>query len=246
MPSVFRDLHTVNSAAKLSSAKLESEGTLILTPSISVFVLEDSISFPWQWNTNQQKTVPYSNLLFNYARRSGMGVCVCLCVCLCVCVWQSVIFYTENTIQTRHFNGNAKKRQAAFKRELLKLSQHSPVIRGTWAGWNCLTLSTAFVCIYKYIFFLDFPTFEGCTHCCWLNIGKEISLFFSLYPRREHISVCYYVFCNFFQPVTVKYRSSPKIHNKSTQYVAHCLWFLGKKIEWKSYLTTWRLRWSIG
>jgi len=49
---------------------------------------------------------------------------------VCVCVWQSEIFYTENTIKTRHINGNVKKRQATFEQEILKISAGSSVIRG--------------------------------------------------------------------------------------------------------------------
>jgi hypothetical protein len=30
------------------------------------------------------------------------------CVCVCVCVWQSEIFYTESTTQTRNVNGHVK------------------------------------------------------------------------------------------------------------------------------------------
>jgi len=45
-------------------------------------------------------------------------------------VWQPEIFYTENTMQTRHVNGYVKKRQAAFKRNILNFSPHSSVIRG--------------------------------------------------------------------------------------------------------------------
>jgi hypothetical protein len=52
--SLFRQLHTVNSAATLFDVKLEQKRTLILTPSISAIVLEVLISFPWQRNTNQQ------------------------------------------------------------------------------------------------------------------------------------------------------------------------------------------------
>ena len=37
-----------------------------------------------------------------------------------VCLWQSEIFYTENTIQSLHFNGYVKNSQAAFKRQILK------------------------------------------------------------------------------------------------------------------------------
>jgi len=32
-------------------------------------------------------------------------------------VWQTEIFYTENTKQTRHVNGSAKKRQDAFEKD---------------------------------------------------------------------------------------------------------------------------------
>jgi len=52
--------------------------------------------------TNKQ-TMSYKNWLFNYAFRLGIGV------------WQSLIFYTENTIHTGHVNGYVKKRQVAFK-----------------------------------------------------------------------------------------------------------------------------------
>jgi len=48
MPNMVGHLHTVNSAAKKSSVKLEQERTLILNPSIFVIVLEMLISFPWQ------------------------------------------------------------------------------------------------------------------------------------------------------------------------------------------------------
>ena len=44
---------------------------------------------------------------------------------------------------------------------------------------NFLTLSKVFVCSFKLIFFLDFSFFEGGTHSFTLNIGKEISLYFS-------------------------------------------------------------------
>ena len=43
-----------------------------------------------------------------------------MCVCVCVCVWQSEIFYTENTKQARHINGQLKNIQAAIKRQILK------------------------------------------------------------------------------------------------------------------------------
>jgi hypothetical protein len=49
-------------------------------------------------------------------------------------VWQPEIIYTENTIQTRHVNGYVKKRQAAFKQNILKLSPHSSVITGARVG----------------------------------------------------------------------------------------------------------------
>jgi len=45
-------------------------------------------------------------------------------------MWQSEIFYTENTIHTRHVNGYVAKRQAAFKQKTLKFSPHSSVISG--------------------------------------------------------------------------------------------------------------------
>jgi len=48
----------------------------------------------------------------------------------CVCMWQSEIFYAENTIQTRHVNGYVKKGQSAFKRKILRLPPHSSVNRG--------------------------------------------------------------------------------------------------------------------
>jgi len=41
-------------------------------------------------------------------------------------VWQFEIFYTENTIQTRHVNGYVKDRQAAFKRKFLLLGLRKP------------------------------------------------------------------------------------------------------------------------
>ena len=97
--------------------------------------------------TNTQ-TMPYSNKIINYACRSGMGV------------WQSEIFYTENTIKSQHVNGDVTNRQAAFKWKILKLSPHSSVVRGAWNGWNCLTPSTMFVCIFKQIFFLNYSTYE--------------------------------------------------------------------------------------
>ena len=48
MLSVFRHLHTVNSAANVFAVKLEQERTIVMTPSISAIVLEILISFPWQ------------------------------------------------------------------------------------------------------------------------------------------------------------------------------------------------------
>ena len=46
MISVFRQLHTVNSAAKLSDVKLEQERTIVLIPSIFDIILQNLISFP--------------------------------------------------------------------------------------------------------------------------------------------------------------------------------------------------------
>ena len=74
---------------------------------------------------------------------------VSVCVCVCVCLWQSEIFYAENTIHTRHVIGNLKKRQAAFEREILKLSQHSFVISSACAGWNILTFRKLFISVFK-------------------------------------------------------------------------------------------------
>jgi hypothetical protein len=48
MPSVLRQLHTVNSSAKISAVELEQERTIVLVPSISDITLEILISFPWQ------------------------------------------------------------------------------------------------------------------------------------------------------------------------------------------------------
>ena len=48
MPTVFRHIHTVNSAAKIPAIKLEQERTFVQIPSISAIVLEISITFPWQ------------------------------------------------------------------------------------------------------------------------------------------------------------------------------------------------------
>jgi hypothetical protein len=45
MPSVFRHLHTANSAATLPDVKLEQERTPVLTP-ISTIILEILVSFP--------------------------------------------------------------------------------------------------------------------------------------------------------------------------------------------------------
>ena len=70
------------------------------------------------------------------------------------------------------------KRDKSLSRKILKISLHSSVIRGAWAGWKFLTLSKAFFFIFKSILFLDFSTFQGGTRRFSLNIGKEISLFF--------------------------------------------------------------------
>jgi len=126
MPTVFRQIHTVNSAAKIPAIKLERERTFVQIPPIFAIVLEISISFPWQWNTNQKQTMPYSQQIIN---RKG--------------VWQYKIFCTENTIQTRHVNINVKNWQAAFEQQ----------IRGAWASWNCITLRTVFLSLLEQVFF---------------------------------------------------------------------------------------------
>jgi hypothetical protein len=58
---VLMHFYAVNSAANISAVKMELERTPILTPSISAIVFEILISFPWQRNTNEQQTMPYSN-----------------------------------------------------------------------------------------------------------------------------------------------------------------------------------------
>ena len=90
-------------------------------------------------------------------------------------VRQSEIFYTGNKINTRQVKGYVKKRQTAFKRKILKLAPHGSVIRGVSIGWNCLTLSTVFFCIFEKNFFLDFFTPKDGTDSLSLNIGTELS-----------------------------------------------------------------------
>jgi hypothetical protein len=48
MPSVLRQLHTINSAAEVSAVDLEQERTIVLIPPISDITLEILIPFPWQ------------------------------------------------------------------------------------------------------------------------------------------------------------------------------------------------------
>jgi len=48
MPSVLRQIHTANSAAKVCAVELEKERTIVLFPSISDITFEILFPFPWQ------------------------------------------------------------------------------------------------------------------------------------------------------------------------------------------------------
>jgi len=68
-----------------------------------------------------------------------------------------------------------KKRQAAFEKEFLNFSPHSSVIRGAWAGWNCLSLRAEFISVLNTVsILLDYLTFENAKDNLSLNVSKEI------------------------------------------------------------------------